>query len=755
MPTRSLPGAVRLVPFTLTMLVWLSCFASPASAHARLTESSPASGSALPTMPSEIVLSFSEQVDLAFSAASLLTTDETSVALGALSLSEDALKLTIPIADPSALPPGTYSLVWRVLSAVDGHVTTGVIAVSAGTGVSPNVASSADARPPWWRLVMRWLQLVAVLSFAGLFLFAFAIVRTHPHDIPGWSRLATASALLLIGLIPLSAYDAGIAATSRSFFDPPSIGIYIDLLGASTGRAWWTLSLSGLCTCAWAWLVIRRRTPAWPGFAFATLALLSISAAGHAAAASPSWLGVGFDWLHLIGAGVWLGSLPVIVYAIRNSTNDDAARLAAWLSRFSWFGLASMAVIIVTGFVRANAQVAGGQSLGSSDYGRVLIAKHLLLLPVLIAAGVNLLLVVPRLRNGDRNETAAGVQTARRFVTIELGGAIAILLAAAGLTLLPPADAPLPVDVAAKTVTINERANAGDISVWMLARLDGGSTDRFTLTLADPAGAPPGAIQRVIVTTSTSVGDTVAGDRFDADPLPGSPGSYAFPALRLGLRSVWDVSVTVRRAGVEDVTTAFAVDTTDAGALPPRLVADEWNMPRVTIPSALFVALGAIIFAGGLALVRLLPGVEPFAGSILLTMTVLIASGFAVQGVRQTVPVTASTDLTNPLAGDAGAITRGAETYTLVCLACHGPGGIGIDQTNDPEHPHTAGTDLTDRRTQSQRDGDLYAWITAGIPGTDMPAYDLALTDAQRWELVAYLRTLRGNAGRGTPVPAD
>jgi len=48
-------------------------------------------------------------------------------------------------------------------------------------------------------------------------------------------------------------------------------------------------------------------------------------------------------------------------------------------------------------------------------------------------------------------------------------------------------------------------------------------------------------------------------------------------------------------------------------------------------------------------------------------------------------------------------------------------------------------------------DGELYWWVTNGIPGSAMPAWANSLTDDQRWQVVAYLRrTFQGDA---TPTP--
>jgi len=60
-------------------------------------------------------------------------------------------------------------------------------------------------------------------------------------------------------------------------------------------------------------------------------------------------------------------------------------------------------------------------------------------------------------------------------------------------------------------------------------------------------------------------------------------------------------------------------------------------------------------------------------------------------------------------------------------------------------HGHS-GANLLDRRTTSQRDGDLYWTVTEGVGGTEMPSYDQALTEEERWDLVNYLRSLEDSS---------
>ena len=136
--------------------------------------------------------------------------------------------------------------------------------------------------------------------------------------------------------------------------------------------------------------------------------------------------------------------------------------------------------------------------------------------------------------------------------------------------------------------------------------------------------------------------------------------------------------------------------------------------------------------------------VAPLSGTILLIALAMISSGFAIQilatdrapniGTRP-----GRTSETDPVAAQT--------TYQTLCLACHGPTGAGIDQSN-PEHQHGSGTGLVDPKSRVLSDGDLYTLITNGVGDTDMPAFDLALSDAERWDLVAFLPEFTGPAAR-------
>jgi putative heme-binding domain-containing protein len=100
----------------------------------------------------------------------------------------------------------------------------------------------------------------------------------------------------------------------------------------------------------------------------------------------------------------------------------------------------------------------------------------------------------------------------------------------------------------------------------------------------------------------------------------------------------------------------------------------------------------------------------------------------------------------NPLAGNPRAIRDGQSTFRVNCSYCH-----GLDASGGFRAPSLA----TGRFVHGDSDDAIFNNILHGIPGTQMPASDLS--EAETWELIAYLRSLAppaappasGNAAEG------
>jgi mono/diheme cytochrome c family protein len=95
----------------------------------------------------------------------------------------------------------------------------------------------------------------------------------------------------------------------------------------------------------------------------------------------------------------------------------------------------------------------------------------------------------------------------------------------------------------------------------------------------------------------------------------------------------------------------------------------------------------------------------------------------------------------NPTPESVASVDRGAALYDATCARCHGAEyrGDGPDAGTTEVPPSS----LISGLLASHSDSDLYTWIRDGLPG-GMPGSGATLTDAQRWDLVNFLRGING-----------
>jgi putative copper resistance protein D len=87
-----------------------------------------------------------------------------------------------------------------------------------------------------------------------------------------------------------------------------------------------------------------------------------------------------------------------------------------------------------------------------------------------------------------------------------------------------------------------------------------------------------------------------------------------------------------------------------------------------------------------------------------------------------------------------GSITSGTAIYAERCAACHGRSGGG-DGPAAPGLPRPP-ADLRAPHTGQHTAGDLFWWVSHGIPRGAMPGFASALTEEQRWDVINYVRLL-------------
>ena len=106
----------------LVLLIFVSLGGTPALAHAFLDRALPAVGSTVHESPREIRLWFTQQLEPAFSKVRVV--DKTGKQVDAGDSHVDTADPTVITTTVSALAPGTYRVIWRVVS-IDTHVTEG------------------------------------------------------------------------------------------------------------------------------------------------------------------------------------------------------------------------------------------------------------------------------------------------------------------------------------------------------------------------------------------------------------------------------------------------------------------------------------------------------------------------------------------------------------------------------------------------------------------------------------------------------
>jgi copper transport protein len=171
----------------------------------------------------------------------------------------------------------------------------------------------------------------------------------------------------------------------------------LELFGAAAGRSL-LAQAAAVAVCGVAALLAARR-PEGPRLAVlgvaAAGALFVHAQAGHAETQSVvRLLNVADQWLHMLAAGVWVGGLVWLLLGLRGL--DGVARAAA-VRRFSQLAFAAVAVIAVTGVLRAVPEVGSLAALVSTSFGVVLLIKTGLFVVLMGVAWRNRYRLVPRI----------------------------------------------------------------------------------------------------------------------------------------------------------------------------------------------------------------------------------------------------------------------------------------------------------------------------------------------------------------------
>jgi copper transport protein len=516
------------------VLLGLVMMSPSAQAHALLKSSEPADGSQLAKSPSAVLLTFTEDPDPALSIVHVLDGNGNSVEKGkARAVPGVPDELLVGVGN---LPNGVYTVSWRTVSRVDGHVTAGAFAF--GVGVSPAGAKLPTVKTPSpsvLTVVSRWL------FYSGLFLLlgCSAMVLVVSRDLARAPSLALAgwiaAALGLLGLVEAQRSDAGVA--------------FSHLLGSSIGHAF-ILQAAPLAISLVGVILIRRPSMRQTGFAIVLIAsaatVLAHVAEGHAATGSWRVGKILLQWAHVVAGGIWIGGLATVLAGI--GPLDPEARQRA-VRRFSSLALWLIAVLAGAGVWRAFNEIGSWHQLFSSSYGQVVIAKAALLL-VLVGLGA-----ANRYRNVPRSgEDPKGL---RRTGGVELALALVVLLVTGILSSVAPARA-LPPAAPAQAVVVTGNDFGTTVRLRLTATPGTAGPNKFVLKVTDfDSGAPVRADEvslRFAYLGPVQIGSSTL------QLKAGSSGTYMGTGTNLSLGGVWTVTALIPR-GTASVEVPLTVPT--------------------------------------------------------------------------------------------------------------------------------------------------------------------------------------------------
>ena len=486
--------------------------AEPVFAHAGLLLASPAPGAGLPQAPGEVVLRFSEPLDIALSRISIIGPDGADGGQG------QTLGVT---GDPNAmqrrlgvLHVGVYAVHWRSVSALDGHAVSGTYQFGIGTAVlgAESVSDDPVSSEGWAGLVGRLLTLGGLAVWFGASMLAhWRRLDGRPRDRLARFRRA-APVVVLIGTALLAVSSALRLTGSLSAL--PSV-----LSGNQSG--WLRLLILAAAACG---VVLSGRR--WANDFLVAAAIGAEAAAGHAAAAPYPVVATVVFTVHLAAVGVWLTAILMAV-----ASGADVVRE---LSAVAPLAVAAAGTVAVTGVVAAAFEVDHVGALVDTPYGEAVLVKASVLVAMVLAGLVHRQL---------RRQPKAKSQRVRRPVAAEAMLAVGGLVVATVLTGFPtPPRQEAAAEAAAHTDTTLARLASG--SALSLAAADGPFV--VGLTLSPPE---PGRVTVLVTVVGAEPGDGLRDAHLtgasDSDPSIDAPlhscgfgcftGNVVLPAAHLQL----------------------------------------------------------------------------------------------------------------------------------------------------------------------------------------------------------------------------
>lgn len=424
----------------------------PAHAHAELRRSQPANGEQLATPPTEVVIYYTQGVQIATitveDAEGQLVSEEPQIDV------EDWQIVRIPLLP---IGDGVYTVQWEAL-AEDGHITegsffflVGAATVDRASFVAMMEGSSGSGQLNPVEPLLRGFLFLALILLIGVPLSLWYVItpalkqQQEEMKLPDENikRLLNGAAILLLFSATFLFVSQLIAA-----YGIPSLSDMMTFFSTTiAGTTWLIRLLAGAVLLVFLRSrsdQLRERHDIWylTSIVAGLITLLTISWGSHTAA-STGGMAILSDVGHLAGAALWGGGLVTLAILLPTLLQDKADESVRQLTstiirRFSRLAIIGLGIAVVTGFLLTSYHILGWSTLFSTLYGYSLSSKLLLFAIALGLAGLNRFVILRRLRQSlEPSQSARGFI---RSVRVELAFVIGVFFLAGLLTSAPPAN---------------------------------------------------------------------------------------------------------------------------------------------------------------------------------------------------------------------------------------------------------------------------------------------------------------------------
>jgi copper transport protein len=535
----------RLSAFAFAVVVALGC-ARAASAHAVLVASRPAEGAVVQASPRTVLLRFDEPVETAFGSVRVYDGDARRVDSGAIAR---PARNAIAVRVDRRLPRGTYTVTWRVISA-DSHPVHGAFVFSVGApGAHPNgvAARVLDAGIPLQiHLLLHAARfadfILLLLATGGMVAIAFVLRRRDAVLLGCVAACAAALAVAAFaGIVAEGAAGGGFGVSSAL---RPSVVAAI--LTTHFGRVWLAQALLATLLALAATAAVRWRRAGYVAVACAAGLIVTPSLAGHASVAGR--LAFAADVAHVAAAAVWIGGLAFVLFALARARDARWETAAEVVPRFSALAFGSVGVLLAAGAVSGYVDVHAWRGLTETTYGRLLLAKVGLVVPLLALGGLLNRVVVPQLR-----ADASSPRVRRRFLQA-VGAELALVMLVVAVTTVLIAT-PTARTQLAPTGPYAATTAVGPLEANVLVDPDTAGPNSIHLYLLGPSGLPaPVAAVRILASLP---GARIGPLRLDARPA--GPGHVVVSAADLPIAGRWQLELEVRRGAFTELVRTISI----------------------------------------------------------------------------------------------------------------------------------------------------------------------------------------------------